>query len=99
MIVIRNIFVVGKKTRQYVNLQKEYHGIIEYSDLEKTQKGYQVQILALHRTAQESHHVPENIVQMLLEVWQAGAVTTSMGGLFQCLITLWVKNLSNLSLS
>lgn len=41
----------------------------------------------------ESHHVPENNVQMLLELSQSGAVTASLGSSFQCAATLWVENI------
>lgn len=40
---------------------------------------------------QETHHVSGSIVQMLLEICQAGAMTTSLGCLFQCSTTLSVK--------
>lgn len=45
--------------------------------------------------------VPESVVQTQLELYQAGAVTTFLGSLFQCPNTLWVKQLlliSNLNL-
>lgn len=39
------------------------HNIIEYP------KGIiELQLLAFHRTPQESHHVPESIIQTLLEL-------------------------------
>lgn len=44
-------------------------------------------------TSQKSHHVPERIVQMLLKLCQASAVTTSLRSLCRCPKTLWVKNL------
>lgn len=40
---------------------------------------------------QESHPVPERVVQKLLELCQTGALTTSLGSHFQCPATLWVK--------
>lgn len=51
-----------------------------------------VKILALHRTLQESHHGSESIVEALFEL-RLGAVTTSLGTLFQ----FWVKNFSLMS--
>lgn len=36
--------------------------ITEYPQLEGIHKDHRVQLLALHKTAQKSHHVPENIV-------------------------------------
>lgn len=43
---------------------------------------------------QKSHHAPETIVQTLLELCKAGAATGSLGNMFECPVTLWVKNLS-----
>lgn len=44
--------------------------VIKYPEVEGAHKDYQVQLLALNRTPQESHPVPENIVQIFLELWQ-----------------------------
>lgn len=41
------------------------HKITEYPELKEIHKDHQAQLLALH--PQKSHHVPKNIVQMLLE--------------------------------
>jgi len=42
-----------------------------HPDLEGTCKDHWVQLLALHRTSQQSDHMSESIIQMLLELWQA----------------------------
>lgn len=50
--------------------------------------------MALHRTAQQFHHVSESVVQTLPELWfRLGAMTTALGSWFQCPTSLWVKNL------
>lgn len=55
------------------------HRVVEQAELEGTHQDHEVQLLALHRTPQESHHAPESIVQTLLELKQAWClVTTSM---------------------
>lgn len=46
------------------------------------------QLLALCRTAPESHHVPKRIVQTFLNSDRLSAVTTALRSLFQCTITL-----------
>lgn len=53
------------------------HRIIENPELEDHQ-GHRVQLLALPRTPQKSHHVHESIVEVLPEVRQADAATTSL---------------------
>ncbi|TRZ07810.1 hypothetical protein HGM15179_019297 [Zosterops borbonicus] len=45
--------------------------IIDNAELEGTHQDYQVQLMDLHRTSQESLHVPENIVGTLLELRKA----------------------------
>ena len=45
-------------------------------------KDHQVQVIALHRTTQNSDHISESIVQMLLELQRPGAVTTALGSQF-----------------
>ncbi|KAF4798665.1 hypothetical protein TURU_061288 [Turdus rufiventris] len=70
--------------------------ITENPELEAAQKDHRVrvQILALHRTHQESHPVPESIDQKLSELCQTGAVATYLAKLFQCPIgNLCVSNL------
>lgn len=47
------------------------HRITEYAGLEETQKNHAVQLLDLHRTAQKSDLLSENIVQRLLELCKA----------------------------
>lgn len=42
------------------------HYIIEYAELEGTHQDHGVQLMAKHSTLQESHHMPENVVQMCL---------------------------------
>ena len=42
-------------------------GLLEYAESADTLQGHGVQLLALHRTAQESHPVPKSVVQMLPE--------------------------------
>lgn len=57
-------------------------------------KVHQIQLMALHRTAQQFHHVSESVVQTLPELWfRLGAMTTALGSWFQCPTSLWVKNL------
>lgn len=50
---------------------QQIHRIIDYPKLEGAHKDHQVQLLALHSTIPRSHHIPERIVQMLLEFCQA----------------------------
>lgn len=45
--------------------------MMEYAEFEGTHQNHRVQLLALQRAPQKSHHVPESIVQMLLELCQA----------------------------
>lgn len=40
---------------------EDYHRITEYADLEGTHKDYGAQLLGLHRTAKDSHHVRESM--------------------------------------
>lgn len=44
--------------------------ITESAELEETHRDHRVQLLVLHRTSQQSHPVPESVVQMFLELWQ-----------------------------
>lgn len=46
------------------------HRITESAELEETHRDHRVQFLVLHRTSQQSHPVPEIIVQMFPELWQ-----------------------------
>lgn len=61
--------------------------------------GTSERVMALCRTTQKSDLVSETVVQMLLELWHEW-VPTSLGSLFQCLTTVWVKIflISNLTL-
>lgn len=63
--------------------------ITEYVELEGNHKDYKGQLLFLHMSAQESHHVPDGVVQRLLNSVQLSAVTTYLGSPFQCSTTLW----------
>lgn len=56
-----------------------HNGIIEYAELEGIYQDHQVKLLVLHKMSQESHHVCGSIVQTLLELCQANAVTTFLG--------------------
>lgn len=40
---------------------EDYHRITEYADLEGTHKDYGAQLLGLHRTTKDSHHVRESM--------------------------------------
>lgn len=75
-------------------LIKLNHRILNYAELEGIH--HHVQPLAVHILdhPQESHHVHERVVQMLLELDRLGAVTTSLQSLLQCPATLWVKTFS-----
>lgn len=64
-----------KEEKQSVQKQR----IIEDPELEGTHKEHRGP--APGSEYHESHHVPENVVQTLLEFCQAGAVTTAMGSL------------------
>lgn len=44
---------------------------IKYSKWEGNHENHQVQLLALHRSAQKSHDTADSIVQPLPELWQA----------------------------
>ena len=57
--------------------------IIEYPKSEEAHKDHRVQLLAPQKTTQKSDPVSESVAQMLLELWQSGAVTTVLGSLFQ----------------
>lgn len=48
---------------------------MEYPELEGTHENHRVQRLALHRTAQWSHPVPQSVVQTLLELPGRGEET------------------------
>ena len=64
------------------------HRIADYLTLEWTHKDRSVQLLAPHRATQKSDPLSENAVQMLLELWQLGAMTTALGSLLyaHCLL-------------
>lgn len=62
----------------FIKFLKIYR-IIELAELEGTHQHHQVQLSSLCGTMQESHHVPEAVVQTPL-----GAMAASLGGLFQC---------------
>lgn len=69
--------------------------------MEDTHKDHEFQLLALHRTIPKDHTLPESILQMLLDLCEVSAVTTSPGSLLQCPTTLQVKILfliSNINL-
>lgn len=70
-------------------LIKLNHKILEYPELEGTHQDHQIQLLALHKTIPKNHTLclPERVVQMLLQL-DSGAVTPSLGSLFQCPVTL-----------
>lgn len=40
-----------------------HHRITEHAELERTHKDHHIQVLSLHRTPQELHHMPKSIVQ------------------------------------
>lgn len=63
------------------------HRIIEYPELAGAHQDDQAQLLSLHRTPQESHHMPKSPGRL-------GAVTASLGSLFQGPTTTWVKTSS-----
>lgn len=56
---------------------------------EGTHKDHWVLLLPLHRTTQKTDHLTANVVQMLLEIWQAGVIISALGRLFQCSTTIW----------
>lgn len=56
--------------------------IIKYPELEGAHRDYQIQLLALNRTSQQSHPVFEGTVQMLLELQQVWGHDHSLGSLF-----------------
>jgi len=63
----------------------ETHRIIEYTELERTHKDHRIQHLAPHRSTQN--------IQMLLELWQLGAMLAALGSQFHAHCPL-VQNLS-----
>lgn len=63
--------------------------IIEYSELEVTQNNHGVQLLALCWTAPKFTLCAQEHCPTLLELCQSGAVTASLGSLFQCSVILW----------
>lgn len=74
----------------------------EHPELEGTDQDHRVQIPALHKgQPQESYHLPERIVQMLLELWQAWSCNHFPMEPNPVSVALWMKNLfliSNLNL-
>lgn len=63
------------------NLAKNQNRLTEHAELEEIHRDHRVQVLVLHRTPKESHHVPKSVVQMLLEL-RLHAVITALGSLF-----------------
>lgn len=69
--------------------------VIECNELEGTHQDHCIQILAFKTL------VPESIAKTCLQLCQAGAMTISLGSLFQRSATFWGKNfflISNLNL-
>lgn len=80
-----------KEKAQYMG--NTTHSIIKYPELEDTNKGHQIQDLAPQRTTQNSNHMSESTVQMLLDFWQLCTVTTALGNHFPVPNHSLVKNL------
>ena len=76
----------GKGPHELSFFQIQYR-ITEYPKLEETHNDHWVQPLDSQRTTQKSDHRTESIFQMLTELWQTQCHYTSMGSLFQCLLT------------
>ena len=85
----RNWLLLNESSEPVVNY---FPTMIEYPELEGTHRDHWVQLLALHRTTQNSNPMPESGIQMLLEFWQLGTVPTALGSLFHVDHPL-VKNL------
>lgn len=58
------------------------HRMVEYPDLVGTYKDQQAQLLAAHRTIQNSSCTSEIVVQTLLALWHLGTMTAAWGSLF-----------------
>lgn len=83
-----------KEKAQYMgNTTHSFHSIIKYPELEETHKDHQIQDLAPQRTTQNSNHMSESTVQMLLDFWQFSTVTAALGNHFSVSNHSLVKNL------
>lgn len=76
-------------------IQHQILRLTEYAELEGSHEDRCIQFLVLCRTPQESYHEPEITVQTLLDLCQAGAVTT--GEPVQCPTNLWVNNFPDIN--
>lgn len=56
---------------QFGFIQDQIQRLTEYAELEGSHKGHCIKLLVLCRSPQESHHEPQIIVQMLLDLHQA----------------------------
>jgi len=78
-----------------------YHRIIEWPGLKRTTMIISFQHPAMCRVANQQTRLPKAISSLALNASRDGASTTSLGNLFQYIITLCVKNflqISNLNL-
>lgn len=72
-----------------------HHPSTESAQLEGTHKEHQVQLLGLHSTIAKSHTTCPKVLSICcMNFVRLG---TAQGRLFQCPITLWVKNISLIS--
>lgn len=67
---LRKTAICNKKTHGYIQHLSIIERFIKYTVLKGTHQGHQARFLALQRTPQGSHHEPESVVQMALELRQ-----------------------------
>lgn len=78
----RNRFPFPQALIKINDSQNLFHRIVKYPELGGTA------LLALHRTTQQPLNVPDNSVKNFLNSGRLGALTTSLGSLFQHPTTL-----------
>lgn len=75
-------------------LVKLNHRILEYAKLEGIHQDHHIRLLTRLSPRITPCYLPERVVQMLLELDRCGAVSPSLGYLFQCPNILSVKTFS-----
>ena len=83
-----SLLMLVRKTPMWSSVAS-YCRITDHPELERTHEDHQVQLLVPHSTNQNSEPVSESTVQMLLELWQLGAMSTALGSLFHATALWW----------